>query len=86
MHDWIIGFGVCVLVAIAAWILGYLRGCVFKENEILSKMPKKCGTVLVETSDPDGPYLFLDLSVPVDELGSQKEVIFTVDTNGVVRE
>ena len=86
MHDWIIGFGVCVLISIAAWILGYLRGCVFKENEMLSKMPKKCGTVLVETSDPDGPYLFLDLSVPVDELGSQKEVIFTVDTNGVVRE
>lgn len=86
MHDWVMGFGVCILVAIVAWILGYLRGCVFKENEMLSKMPKKCGTVLVETSDPDGPYLFLDLSVPIDELGSQKEVIFTVDTNGVVRE
>lgn len=86
MHDWVIGFGVCVLVAIVSWIIGYLRGCVFKENEMLSKMPKRCGTVLVETSDPDGPYLFLDLSVPVDELGSQKEVIFTVDTNGVVRE
>lgn len=86
MHDWVIGFGVGVLVAIVAWILGYLRGCVFKEDEMKSKMPKKCGTVLVETSDPDGPYLFLDLSVPIDELGSQKEVIFTVDTNGVVRE
>ena len=86
MRDWIIGVGAGVLVAIVAWILGYLRGCVIKENEMLSKMPKKCGTVLVETSDPDGPYLFLDLSVPIDELGSQKEVIFTVDTNGVVRE
>ena len=86
MHEWVIEFGAVVLVAIASWIIGYLRGCVFKENEILSKMPKKCGTVLVETSDPDGPYLFLDLSVPIDELGSQKEVIFTVDTNGVVRE
>lgn len=86
MNDWMIGFGISFLVAGAAWILGYLRGCIFKENEMLSKMPKKCGTVLVETSDPDGPYLFLDLSVPIDELGSQKEVIFTVDTNGVVRE
>ena len=86
MHDWIIGVGAGVLVAIVTWILGYLRGCVVKENEMLSKIPKKCGTVLVETSDPDGPYLFLDLSVPIDELGSQKEVIFTVDTNGVVRE
>lgn len=86
MNDWVIGFGVCVLVATVAWILGYFRGCAFKENEMVSKMPKKCGTVLVETSDPDGPYLFLDLSVPIDELGSQKEVIFTVDTNGVVRE
>lgn len=86
MNDWVIGVGAGVLVAIVAWVLGYLRGCIFKENQMLSKMPKKCGTVLVETSDPDGPYLFLDLSVPIDELGSQKEVIFTVDTNGVVRE
>lgn len=86
MHDWIIGFGVCVLVAIASFIIGYLRGCVGKEREMMNKLPKKCGTVLIETSDPDGPYLFLDLSVPVDQLGTQKEVIFTVDTNGVVRE
>lgn len=86
MYDWVICIGAGVLVATVACILGYFRGCVFMENEMLSKMPKKCGTVLVETSDPDGPYLFLDLSVPIDELGSQKEVIFTVDTNGVVRE
>ena len=86
MHDWIIGFGVCVLVAIASFIIGYLRGCVDKEREMVNKLPKKCGTVLIETSDPDGPYLFLDLSVPVGQLGTQKEVIFTVDTNGVIRE
>lgn len=86
MNDFILGVGAGILIAILSFIVGYLRGCVFKENEMLSKMPKKCGTVLVETSDPDGPYLFLDLSVPIDELGSQKEVIFTVDTNGVVRE
>lgn len=86
MNDFILGVGAGILIAILSFIVGYLRGCVFKEDEMLSKMPKKCGTVLVETSDPDGPYLFLDLSVPIDELGSQKEVIFTVDTNGVVRE
>lgn len=86
MNDFILGVGAGILIAILSFIVGYLRGCIFKEDEMLSKMPKKCGTVLVETSDPDGPYLFLDLSVPIDELGSQKEVIFTVDTNGVVRE
>lgn len=86
MNDFILGVGAGILIAILSFIVGYFRGCVFKESEMLSKMPKKCGTVLVETSDPDGPYLFLDLSVPIDELGSQKEVIFTVDTNGVVRE
>lgn len=86
MNDFILGVGAGILIAILSFIVGYLEGCAYKENKMKSKMPKKCGTVLVETSDPDGPYLFLDLSVPIDELGSQKEVIFTVDTNGVVRE
>lgn len=86
MDNFILGVGAGVLIAIISFIIGYLRGCVDKEREMVNKLPKKCGTVLIETSDPDGPYLFLDLSVPVDQLGTQKEVIFTVDTNGVVRE
>ena len=41
------------------------------------------GTILIETSDPDGPYLFLDLDMPLDVLGNRKTVVCKVDTNGV---
>ena len=41
------------------------------------------GTILIETSDPDGPFLFLDLSMPVDQIGTYSEVLCKVDTNGV---
>ena len=45
-------------------------------------MPKTVGTLLIETTDPDGPYLFVDLNVPVDEVGSHKKVAMDVQTNG----
>ena len=41
------------------------------------------GTILIETSDPDGPFLFLDLSMPVDQIGTYSMVRCKVDTNGI---
>lgn len=41
------------------------------------------GTILIETSDPDGPFLFLDLSIPVDQIGTHSMVRCKVDTNGI---
>lgn len=41
------------------------------------------GTILIETSDPDGPFLFLDLSMPVDQIGTHSMVRCKVDTNGI---
>ena len=33
------------------------------------------GTILIETSDPDGLFLFLDLSMPVDQIGTHSMVL-----------
>ena len=41
------------------------------------------GTILIETSDPDGPFLFLDLDKSVEEIAMHETVAFKVDTNGV---
>lgn len=41
------------------------------------------GTILIETSDPDGPFLFLDLSMPVDQICTHSMVRCKVDTNGI---
>lgn len=46
--------------------------------------PPVIGTILIETSDPDGPFLFLDLDMPIDQIGRYREVVCKVDTNGVV--
>ena len=85
MNFWIC-FGICFLCSLSCFILGYFRGCVSSDAKWSTRIPKICGKVLVETSDPDGPYLFLDLNIPIDELGSMDKATFEVDTNGVIRE
>lgn len=53
-------------------------------NKKKNDKPPVIGTIVIETSDPDGPFLFLDLEVPVEKIGLLQEVVCKVDTNGVV--
>lgn len=50
----------------------------------ISGRPPVVGTIVIETRDADGPYLFIDLSKPIDYIGTKTEVICKVDTNGVL--
>lgn len=74
------------LVGLGLFFLGYASGIksqkTHDEKYIKESFPKTVGTLLIETSDPDGPYLFVDLNVPVDEVGSRKKVSMNVQTNG----
>lgn len=74
------------LVGLGFFLLGYASGIKSQktrdEKYIRDTMPKTVGTLLIETTDPDGPYLFVDLNVPVDEVGSHKKVAMDVQTNG----
>lgn len=74
------------LVGLGFFLLGYASGIKSQktrdENYIKKALPKTVGTLLIETTDPDGPYLFVDLNVPVDEVGSHKKVSMNVQTNG----
>lgn len=74
MNEFVI-LGMCLIVAIASWILGYLRG---------SRQEKPVGTLRVDTSDPDGPYLFLELHTPVNEVMQQKQVTLDVNTKSYI--
>ena len=42
------------------------------------------GTLRVDTSDPDGPYLFLELNTPVSEVMKQKQVALDVNTQSYI--
>lgn len=40
--------------------------------------PRPMGRLRIDHSDPDGPYLFLEIKVHPDEIMRRKEVIFEV--------
>lgn len=66
--------------------IAYRAGRTYQKGMDISMRPPVVGTILIETTDPDGPYLFLDLSRPVDYVGQQTEVICKIDSNGVSRD
>ena len=55
---------------------------------IYGKMSEKpSGKLHVETSDPDGPYIFLELYTDVADVSRKKRVMFEVDlTNYISRD
>lgn len=67
--DYWFGFGICIVVAVLSFVLGYLR----------RGSQKPVGTLRIDTSDPDGPYLFLELHTPINEVMRHK--IVTLDVN-----
>lgn len=81
--NWILEMGLVILIAIAAYIGGYFFGVYCESKKWKKMIPEDYGRIIIETSDPDGPYLFLDLDVSVDEIGTKDRVCFKIDTNGV---
>lgn len=69
---------VMLLFLIAMLLLLYLASKLRTKEQ-----PPVIGTILIETSDPDGPFLFLDLEMPVEQIGTYTEVKCRVNTNGV---
>ena len=47
------------------------------------KDERTVGKLVVDTSDPDGPYLFLELYTTVDRVMKLDEVILGVDASGL---
>lgn len=53
------------------------------DPDTTSSLPTNVGSILVEIGDPDGPYLFLDLEIPVEELVCKSYVLCQVKTNAI---
>lgn len=73
-----------LLAIVFAGMMGLLIYVTYNTSTNDDAQPPVIGTILIETSDPDGPFLFLDLSMPVDQIGTYSEVLCKVDTNGVI--
>lgn len=73
-----------LLAIVFAGMMGLLIYVTYNTSTNDNTQPPVIGTILIETSDPDGPFLFLDLDMPIDQIGRYQEVVCKVDTNGVV--
>lgn len=66
---------VLILVFVIGMIIGsVIRNLFIEEDDI-------CGKVCVETGDPDGPYMFLFLDIPVEELVSMDAARFSISVD-----
>lgn len=66
--DWVAMFA-CVVAGLTwGW---FLHKCAVSDNS--------AGVLKIDTSDPDGPYLFLELHEHIDTLSKQKYATFDID-------
>lgn len=61
-----------VLMLIAGILIGIALSMIGKRQE------KPCGCLRVDHSDPDGPYIFLELYESVERLSERKEALVEV--------
>ena len=52
-------------------------------TKIITK-PLDIGTLRIDTSDPDGPFMFLELSKDVDVVASKKYIILKVNLKSYI--
>lgn len=69
-----------IMIAIIVFsICGYVLGYTFGRNKY-----KPIGTLRVDSSDPDGPYLFLELETDLNVIKKEKYVLMKVDTRSYI--
>lgn len=66
-----------IVVSICVGVIGYCFGV-----KKYSKNP--IGTLRIDSSDPDGPYLFLELETDPNVLKKEKYVTLKVDTKSYI--
>lgn len=64
-----------VVFLICGYVLGYFLG---------KNKRKPIGTLRVDSSDPDGPYFFLELATNPNVIKKEKYVLLKVDTRSYI--
>lgn len=68
-----------IIAIIVCSICGYILGYVFGNDR-----RKPIGTLRIDSSDPDGPYLFLELETDPSIITKEKSVLLKVDTRSYI--
>lgn len=69
------------LVAIVTFLLGGLIGTVLTKRTYPTE---PIGTLRIDTSDQDGPFLFLELDKSVGEFYKESQVVLKVNTENYI--
>lgn len=70
--------GLALLLLIGGFVFGLLY-------DLPSRRTKKpVGTLRIDSSDPDGPYLFLELRTDVEFVKQQKQVMVDVNIESYI--
>lgn len=73
-----------VLILILVLMLGFALGFIFARKSPIWSGSKSVGVLRVDTSDPDGPYMFLELHTGVEEVMGRKQVTLDVSTQNYI--
>lgn len=70
-----------MIIVVVCCVLGVIVG-----HKIGKKTNEKnsSGNLVIDTSDTDGYYMFLELSEPIDRLMDSEEVTFSVDVKSYI--
>ena len=60
-----------LLIFAVGWVVGYATRLIIKHK-------KPSGNLLVDSTDPDGPFIFLEATDSLTNIIKQKEVMLTV--------
>lgn len=69
------------MLYLVAGIIGFILGLFFMAYGIAIKI---VGTIRVDSSNEDGPYLFLELDKPLSDVLTQKYVVVNVDASSYI--
>lgn len=66
---------------VIVFVIGMVIGCVFSS---IVRRSKSVGKLRIDTSDPDGPFMFLELSKGVGDISAKKQVLLQVDLKSYI--
>ena len=69
-----------ILIGISAMIASFALGYLFGRRRINKSKQEALGTLRIDRSDPDGPYLFLELETDISNVLTKESVVFKVST------
>lgn len=72
------------LIWIVLIVIAFILGVEVTERRFANQYKNKIvGSLKIDTSDPDGPYIFAEFSKPVEKIFSNKYIVMKIDARSI---